>query len=66
MLKVEYAEKFLKDLKKLRRLKIYNVIKDLCIEQLPTFEDLRFVPHLKRWRGTEVIIESGSESIESA
>ncbi len=51
MLKVEYAERFLKDLKKLRKNKIYDEIKDVCFERLPMYEDLRLIPHLKKMEG---------------
>ena len=51
MLNVEYGERFLKDLKKLRKNKIYDEIKDLCFEQLFVFDDLRFVSNLKKIEG---------------
>ena len=51
MLNVEYGERFLKDLKKLRKNKIYEDVKDLCFAQMPSCEDLRFIPNLKKMEG---------------
>jgi mRNA-degrading endonuclease RelE of RelBE toxin-antitoxin system len=51
MLNIEYSERFLKDLKKLRNNKIYNQIKELCFEKLPAFENLSSIKNLKKIQG---------------
>lgn len=48
---IEYNEQFLKDLKKLKNTASYPTIKRLCFEELPEYEALSSVSHVKKIRG---------------
>lgn len=51
MLNIQYSEKFLKDLKKLKRTNYYNKIYDLCFNELPEFDDINSIKNLKKIQG---------------
>lgn len=48
---VRYRESFLRDLKKLKRLPIYEKIYALSFETLPSATDLREIPGIKAMQG---------------
>lgn len=48
---IEYSEQFLKDLKKLKNTAHYLTIKRLCFDELPEYEALSSVGHVKKIRG---------------
>ncbi|MEI6260395.1 MAG: type II toxin-antitoxin system RelE/ParE family toxin [Deltaproteobacteria bacterium] len=50
-MRIEYSEQFLKDLKRLKNTASYTQIKRLCFEELPEYEALSMVNHLKMIRG---------------
>ena len=51
MIKVEYSEPFLKDLKKLKKTSNYLIIKDLCFEKLTKYDSILQINNLKKIRG---------------
>ena len=51
MMKVEYSEPFLKDLKKLKKNPNYLIIKDLCFEELTKYDSISQINNLKKIRG---------------
>jgi len=51
MLNIEYSERFLKDLAKLKRTNAYHKIKKFCFEELPLYEDIRSIRELKKLEG---------------
>ncbi|KPA16576.1 plasmid stabilization protein [Candidatus Magnetomorum sp. HK-1] len=52
MMKIEYSEPFLKDLKKLKKKTTnYFTIKELCFEELTQYESLSHINNLKKIRG---------------
>ena len=51
MLSIEYSEKFLKDLAKLKRTNVYAKIKNLCFDKLPIYEDTKSIKDLKKIEG---------------
>ncbi|CAN2041009.1 putative toxin RelE2 [Candidatus Magnetomoraceae bacterium gMMP-15] len=51
MMKIEYSEPFLKDLKKLKKTMHYFAIKEICFEEIPKCESLSHITHLKKIRG---------------
>jgi mRNA interferase RelE/StbE len=50
-MKIEYSERFLKDLRKLKRNPVYEAIKDYCFEDLPKYENLSSVNGVKKIQG---------------
>ena len=48
MIKIEYSERFLKDLKSLKNYNVYDQIKKLCFDELPSCSDLKSVKNLKK------------------
>lgn len=51
MIRVEYAESFLRDLKKLKHNKIYNNIKVIAFDDLPNCKSLLEIRNLKKIQG---------------
>jgi len=51
MMKIEYNEQFLKDLKKLRHTAVYSSLKTLCFEELPVCENLSMISNIKKIQG---------------
>ena len=51
MIKVVYAEDFLKDLKKLKGTPYYNSIKNLCFEKIPSLKTTSEIESLKKLKG---------------
>jgi len=51
MIKIEYSEPFLKDLKKLKKTTNYSTIKKLCFEELPQYKSLSHIKNLKKIQG---------------
>ena len=50
-MKIEYNERFLKDLKKLKKVPIYQQLKVYCFEELLTYESLSLIQGLKKIQG---------------
>lgn len=50
-MEIRYRESYLRDLKKLKRLPIYEKIYALSFETLPSAKDLRDIPGLKAMQG---------------
>jgi len=50
-MKVEYAEQFLKDLKNLKHATIYESLCTVCFEDVPRYENLFAINHLKKLQG---------------
>jgi mRNA interferase RelE/StbE len=48
MIKVEYGNKFLKDLKKLKQTDSYSEIKKFCFESLPNYNNLNDIHNIKK------------------
>ena len=51
MIKVVYAEDFLKDLKKLKSSNHYQTIKTLCFEKIPSHKSTTEIASLKKLKG---------------
>ena len=51
MIKVDYSERFLKDLKKLKKHDVYSRIKEVCFDELENYDDLDSVRSLKKIKG---------------
>jgi mRNA interferase RelE/StbE len=51
MLNVQYSERFLKDLKKLKKTNFYDKIYDLCFDELPECDDINSIKNLKKIEG---------------
>ena len=51
MINVEYSERFLRDLKKLKRNPIYQELREYCFENLPLHESLSSIKGLKKIQG---------------
>jgi len=51
MIDVEYAEEFLKDLKKLKSTPYYLPIKALCFDQIPSLKSPTEISSLKKLKG---------------
>ena len=52
-MEVSYRKLFLKDLKKLKKLKIYDKIYQLVFEDLPCVEKIEKISSLKRLKGSK-------------
>ncbi|MEO8209643.1 MAG: type II toxin-antitoxin system RelE/ParE family toxin [bacterium] len=48
MIKIEYGNKFLKDLKKLKHIEIYFELRKFCFELLPEFNNLSEIHDIKK------------------
>jgi mRNA-degrading endonuclease RelE of RelBE toxin-antitoxin system len=48
---VQYSERFLKDLKKLKKTDSYDKIHDLCFKELPESETINSIKNLKKIEG---------------
>ncbi len=48
MIKIEYGNKFLKDLKKLKHTEVFSEIKTLCFDLLPQYKTLDEMHDLKK------------------
>lgn len=53
MIKVRYAEDFLKDLKKLKGTAYYQSIKAICFDQIPALDKPFDIPALKKLKGNQ-------------
>ncbi|MFN0037079.1 MAG: type II toxin-antitoxin system RelE family toxin [Saprospiraceae bacterium] len=53
MLDIEYASRFVKDLKGLRGTPAFQKIKDLCFETIPNMDSLEEIPHFAKMEGHE-------------
>jgi mRNA interferase RelE/StbE len=51
MLEVLYNERFLKDLKKIKKEKIYLKIEELCFEKLSNYNSISTIPGLSKIQG---------------
>lgn len=51
MLSIEYSERFLKDLKKLKKIDVYDKIYEFCFDELPEYEDIKNIQNLKKIEG---------------
>ena len=53
MIKIEYATTFLRDMKKMQKKnpQVYEEIKKLCFEDLPTYSTLADIPQVKKLVG---------------